>query len=368
MKSRALKVTEVPLTGTTWIHWWRLLWQNKFRISVRYIPRALFITLIVAISAPFRLYEKLKYDRKIKKTQITKPPVIILGHWRGGTTYLHMLLSRNKDFAYLSYLHTFMPWLFICGRKIFRGAVQRAMPKKRRMDDLNLVVDEPNEEEFGLASMTPYSIYNGTYFPRRRKHYNNYCTFEGIPEKAIRSWKKTYLYYLKKLTFQAEGRRLVLKNPPSTARIKLLLEMFPDAKFIHLHRNPFEIYPSTLKMHENMVPSFYLQHVDGSAEDYIIETYANIYRKFFEEKDLIPKENFYEIGYEDLLKHPQQIVEEIFKRFELEGYETSKDTIAEFIAAQETYKTNKHTLDPAVKERIKTEWKQYYEQWGYTDE
>ena len=52
----------------------------------------------------------------------------------------------------------------------------------------------------------------------------------------------------KALTFANRGRRLVLKSPPHTAAYPTLLKLFPDARFVHVVRDPYAVYPSTLHL------------------------------------------------------------------------------------------------------------------------
>ncbi len=40
-------------------------------------------------------------------------------------------------------------------------------------------------------------------------------------------------------------RNVGSNSPPHTGRIRLLAEMFPQAKFIHLVRDPYSLFPST---------------------------------------------------------------------------------------------------------------------------
>jgi hypothetical protein len=173
------------------------------------------------------------------------------------------------------------------------------MPKKRRQDNFKLGPDLPGEEDFAIANMCQLSYYHGLAFPKRRNYYLRYLTFHEVSEKEIKKWKKTYLFYIKKLTYATEGKRLVLKNPPNTARVKLLLELFPNAKFVHIYRNPYDVYPSTIKMYNNLVPPFFLQKPDVfTAESIVLDVYDEIHQKYFSEKHLIPEGNLVEIRYE----------------------------------------------------------------------
>ena len=56
------------------------------------------------------------------------------------------------------------------------------------------------------------------------------------------------MYFLKKIQFAAAARRLLLKSPVHTARVKLLREMFPKATFIFVQRHPYEVFKSAVTM------------------------------------------------------------------------------------------------------------------------
>jgi len=53
--------------------------------------------------------------------------------------------------------------------------------------------------------------------------------------------EETFLHFLQTLTFK-DTRRLVLKSPPHSCRIGVLLEMFPKARFIHIVRDPYLVF------------------------------------------------------------------------------------------------------------------------------
>ena len=99
--------------------------------------------------------------------------------------------------------------------------------------------------------VSPYALQWGYLFPQKINHYlEKYVLFENISCDEIQDWKNSYLYLLKKLSIANKSRQLVLKNPPNTARIKMLLSLFPNAKFIYIHRNPFEVYASNKRLWE----------------------------------------------------------------------------------------------------------------------
>ncbi len=361
------KVTELPISGTNLINWFRLLRDNKFKISLRYLPRAIFVSFVALLTAPFAVYEKLRYRNKIKNTEITKPPVFIIGHWRSGTTYLHNLLSKDQNFTYVNNMQAFMPSIFISGGKLFKPILKRILPKKRRMDNMELGVTEPQEEEYAMVNLSNMSLYHGMVFPRNLKYYSKYCSIDNLPPKTVKRWKKVFKRFLQKITLYSGGKQLVLKNPSNTFRVKLLLEMFPNAKFIHLYRNPYDVFPSTLKLYDTMFPYFFMQEpfTEQESTDFIIDLYVEMFIKYFEEKDLIPEGNLIEVKYEDLVDDPMKGLHEIYKNLDLENFDNSRKNFQKHLDSIKNYKKNEHKLDDTIIQRISTKWKLTFDTWGY---
>src|SRR4029077_672382 len=117
--------------------------------------------------------------------------------------------------------------------------------------------------------------------PRSSVNYGQYLTFRGVPEDELVRWKAAIVWFLKKLTLVSD-RPLLLKSPPHTARIRLLLELFPGARFVHVHRHPYTVFQSTKHLWKTG-PSFWqLQRSDHRVVDqYIIDTYKMMYDIFF---------------------------------------------------------------------------------------
>jgi hypothetical protein len=364
-----LKVIEQFYSGTTLTNWLRLLWANRFAIDWCYVPRALFVTFAALVSLPFRAYEQVRFRRRIEATPIEKPPLFILGHWRSGTTYLHVLLAQDRRFAYASNLQVILPEIFLGSSAVFEGAVRRFMPQKRWMDNFLLAPELPSEDEFAIANLTPYSMYHSLVFPRNRYRYLQYCTMDNLAEHERREWQEVVLHYLKKLTLHAQGRPLVLKNPTYTARIRLLLELFPEARFVHICRNPYEVFSSTLRMYERMFPAFFLQKPrQGEAQDYILDAYRSIYMQYFAQRDLIPAGRLVEVRYEDLLREPLRVVRHIYDGLGLEGFADAESAFTTYVAAQREFQVNRNMLSEELCQEVAERWGFAFDAWGYPRE
>ena len=367
IKEDIFDVVYEPLAGANLTNLLRLSAQNKFRISFRYMPRFLYAVMLSSIISPFRIAEKIKFDKHIRKTEVSHPPIFIMGHWRSGTTYLHNLVSLDKNFGYCTTFHSVIPGAFIAGEKVLKPIVASSIPETRPMDDVPMGPDLPQEEEYALGAFTPYAYYNGWCFPKNMAFYNRYVSMDNVSRNSIKEWEKAYLYLLKKLTFFWKGKRLILKNPSNTARIKLLLNMFPDAKFIHIYRNPYNVFFSMLKFMVKVLPRYCVQNPikKEEMEEMILDVYSKLYKKYFEEKNLIPEGNIVEVRYEDFIQQPLNELERIYGGLGLEGFEENKKVFGNYIAAQSRIKTSKYKQDKEIKGRIYKNWEFAFDKLGY---
>src|SRR6185436_8984100 len=119
-------------------------------------------------------------------------------------------------------------------------------PPKRPMDNVEWTMKSPQEDEFALCILCGKSPCTAWIFPKQREHYDRYLTFRGVSDEEIKQWQDTLMWFLKKLTWKVQ-RPLILKSPPHTCRIKLLLQIFPDARFVHIHRDPYTVFSSSRK-------------------------------------------------------------------------------------------------------------------------
>jgi hypothetical protein len=326
----------------------------------------LYATALSNIIAPFRLKENIKFNKSIKQTEIKHPPLFITGHWRSGTTYIHNMLSLDNTFGYCSTFTATVPGVFLGSEKIFKPVLAASITPKRPMDDVPMGTDLPQEEEYAIGAFIPYAYYNGWIFPKNMGFYNSFVTMEHVSKAVINEWKETYLYFLKKLTYYRDGKRLILKNPAHTARIKLLLEMFPDAQFINIYRNPYHLYYSMMRFLRIVVPIYCIQKSDmQTLEGHMLDLYAQMYKKYFEERTLIPKGNLVEIKYEDFIQNPLENVEKIYSTLGLKDFEASKKSFSDYATSQKFFKASNYNVEPVVKDKINNKWKFVFDEFGY---
>jgi len=361
----ALKTQIGPTMGISLKHWLKLILTNG-SIALKHYPRIFFINLLSTIGIPFRCYEKWRLNKKIKSTEISKTPIFIVGHWRSGTTHLHNLLVQDPQFGYITMLQAAFPKSFITSN-FFKNFMNRFLPKTRPMDSMKMGIYKAQEEEMALGNMFPYSFYNGWYFPRRMlEFYFKYVRFNQISISLREQWRRIYDYLLKKATLFMKGRRLVLKNPVNTARIKFLLDLYPNAKFIHIYRNPYQVYASTRHFYKTTVEAFMLQNItEEEIENNIFEIYSKMMHSYFIESKQIPKGNLVELKFEDLEKDPIFQLQRIYDTLNLNGYLQAEPRFLKYIQSVKSYKRNKFNYSRGLIDKVMEHWDFTIEKWGY---
>jgi omega-hydroxy-beta-dihydromenaquinone-9 sulfotransferase len=308
----------------------------------------------------------MKFSRKITRTTVHQPPVFILGHWRSGTTYLHNLMIQDSQFGYVSLHQVIAPETFLNHSDRTKAYISSLVPKNRPMDNISWSLTAPEEEEHVLGNIYHGSFKGGFYFPssslyfpkNMNQDFQQFVLFQGMSSAQRNRWKRAYLHVLKAATLASSGRRLVLKNPANTARIKILLELFPDAKFIHIYRNPYVVYRSTKHMYEKILPLYSLQSISSDmVEDTIFRSYQELMQCFFADRILIPSGNLVEVRYEDLEAEPLRVLESIYDELNLDGFEQAKSNVQLYLESQSNYEKNTHTFNHDEQQKVYDHWK-----------
>lgn len=256
-------------------------------------------------------------------------PVFILGHWRSGTTFVHNVLALDKHFGYTTTYQTVLPHLMLWGQPFFKKTMAWLMPDKRPTDNMELSVDLPQEEEFALSNMMPYSYYNFWFLPKNTLEYcDKYLIMQTSTEEEIRTFKNTFMKLIKISLWNTKGTQFLSKNPPHTGRVKEILEMFPNAKFIYLMRNPYTVFESTRSFFTNTIQPLKLQNIPNEyIEANILDVYQRLYKKYEEDKKLIPAGNLIEIKFEDFESNALEMTRKIYETLSLPGFSEAEPAI-----------------------------------------
>ena len=366
-KSKEFEITEHQLFISSLKHWLRLKKENKIAPSKKKMARK--ITLFVILSAPFRWFQSILIAARLKRISFKdNPPLFVIGHWRSGTTHLHYLLAQDKRFVYLDSFQAFFFRVAFVSKGIMRPILAYLMPSTRLQDNVKIDAHSPQEEEHPLTNLTEKSGMQIFFFPKNRSYFDKYNVFEGTTKKEIKDWKKVYLKMLKQISlFQGKKKQLLLKNPHNTGRVKILLELFPNAKFLFIHRNPYEVYSSTKFLYEKAVKTQFLQEFsEKEIEERIIYCYEKSMQKYLEDKHLIPEGSLFEISFNELETQPINSLEKIYSNLNISDFNKNKTNFKAYLNTVKSYKKNQLTeIPPEVKDEINTRWKFAFDNWKY---
>jgi hypothetical protein len=353
--------------GIDLTNWFHLLWKNKFAVGLPYWPKALFITGNATLNLPIQVWERLRFSGKIGKTEIQEP-VFILGYQRSGTTFLHYVMSKDPNFAFCNNTQAVIPHIFISAGGVMQKMLQSAMPEKRPQDNVKLGAHLPAEEEFPLGSFSRASWVHGLYFPRSLDRVvDEYVTFAKGHPQIKKHWQERFDLFLRKLTYVNPGKKLLLKSPPNTSRVKEILELYPNAKFIHIHRDPYAVYLSNEKLYESVLPHLALQWTTTEKiQDHILYAYETSYRKYLADRALLRDDQLIEFSYSDFVANPIDQLRVVYQKLKLEGFENALPLFETELKSTEGYTTNRFPkMEESVKKKIVDRWGFAFEAFGY---
>jgi hypothetical protein len=340
-----------------------LLRNHDFSIDPACWPRAAFMLGAALLNSFIHRREDRVFGSRVRDVEI-KQPLFIVGHWRSGTTHLQNLLAVDKQFAYPNVYQALNPHTFLSTER-FARFLSFIPPKTRIVDNLSFGFETPFEDEFSTVGSLASPIL-WWVFPRGENHYLKYLTFREAPPEEVDRWKEALLQFYKKLAWKYD-RPLIFKSPPHTGRIKLLLEMFPDARFVHIYRNPYMVFQSTKLQNLRMLRVSRLQNIDVKELDgIIIQRYNEMYDVFFEERGLIPDCRYHEVRYEDLEGDAVGQIRQIYEKLDLPGFGAFQPSLRRYVDSTANYRKNKYSeLPEPLRNEIAQCWRKNFEMWGY---
>ncbi|MBP2314821.1 sulfotransferase family protein [Azospirillum soli] len=293
-------------------------------------------------------------------------PLFILGHWRSGTTHLYNVLSRDPRFGIIDPIAVGLPWDMLGLGRLLRPLLERALPERRYIDNVAVTPESPQEDEIALANMSPLSFYHGLYFPRHfEENLRRGLYFDGCTEAEVAAWRRRFLYFLEKVSLSQGGRQILLKNPVYSARVSMMRAIWPDARFIHIHRDPRAVFVSTVGFYQTLLGKLALQphdHID--VERAVLDHYPRVMQALIDDTADLPPGQFVEVAFEEFEKDPMAEVERIYRTLDLPGYEEARPRFDAYLTAVRSYAKNRHRLSEEGRARVDREWAPFVARWG----
>ncbi|MBY0457957.1 MAG: sulfotransferase [Gemmataceae bacterium] len=344
--------------------WLRLLREHGFAVQ----PAYWYIAGIVSVNSVTNLVlgwvKDGWYGDRVRETRLA-PPLFVLGHWRTGTTLLHELLIRDERFGFPDMQDCFNPHHALLTHRFFKRYASWLLPDKRPMDNMPFGWERPQEDEFALALLGLPSTYTDFAFPDRPTRDTGALDLSGLSPARLARWKRVFVRFLKEVTVRT-GKRLVLKSPPHTARVPVLLELFPDARFVHIVRDPRAVFPSTVNLWKSLARGHGLQRPTcPDVEEKVLREFERMHARFEEARPLFQPGQLAEVRYEELVRDPVGVMAGVYAELDLGQFETVRPRLEEYQRQNANYETNKYTLTDAQREKVETRWGAALRRYGY---
>ncbi len=368
-----------PCTFASPFLWMRLVWENG-GIPRRYWRKFAGILAWSAPLAPLRLAEWLAFSRKIARTPVDEPPLFVLGFPRTGSTHLQNLLAQDPRWGcFTTFQCVTAPFSFVARgrlRRLMEKAMAAAGEQTRPMDNVKITLDSPQEEDVAVAAMSRLSAVHQLAFPKRgRELLAKYVMMGAGPDgspngslsaRELRQWERVYVREVRKVVLHSGGKPPMLRNTLNIARSDHLSRLFPGAKFLHIVRNPYAVYPSVLHLARTLLPLYQLDDYDwDEVEQHWIDGYKLLMSKYMRDREQIPDGHFAEVRYEDLDRDPLGELGRVYEELELPGWRVARERIEAYLETLSGYRKNRFTLPQATIDRISDEWGFAVDAWAY---
>jgi len=354
-----------PLHGSSLGNLIRLLRINGLPAGGK---RGQFLSALASAVArsPVSLFEQLRYQRSLRVLSIP-PPIFIIGHWRSGTTHLANLLSQSPHFGTVTPVASGLPHNLLTIGKWLRPLLEKKIPADRLIDQVAITAGSPQEDEFGIANMVTTSWLHGLYFPGNFD--GNWKT--GVFHKdwsdiQMQQWKTAHVNYLKKVYVDQGSRPLIVRNPAYTTRVPILRSIWPEARFIHIYRNPYEVFSSMQNYFRKLLPVLALQDYSKVDIDQVIfSTFRELMQSAMVQLPKLPAHEFIEVSYEELRQAPVSTVQKIYARLQIPDFEATEPRFKNYLNGIRSYQKNKYEQNQTERELISNNWGHIIDHYGY---
>jgi hypothetical protein len=306
--------------------------------------RALRWMILDALRRRQRVERDVRKNPEITAIPITRP-ILIVGPPRTGTTFLQQLLALDPQCRWLRPWEIEQPY----AEKSDWGS---ARDKRRSRHEKNLAkirarnsaiesihpVDSPAEcWQLLWDSFSCHTIF----------------LFFGLGD-AYRRWQgslsderevEAYRFYrlqLQHMTWMQARKYWVLKAPEHTVHLRALLEVFPDAQLIQLHREPAEYVPSLCNLAWHCQFTTVRNCNAQTLGSDVVRTMSDWARINLRDRERLSRDRVIDVAYRDLVANPSETVRNVYRVMGIEFDSASRNRVEEWIEANRRSRKTSH--------------------------
>jgi hypothetical protein len=298
--------------------------------------------------------QALAHAEALQKVEVP-PPIFLLGFWRSGTTFLHELFCCDARFGFPSTYACMNAAHFLLSGNVLhdRLAKQKAY---RPMDNMQYSWSSPQEDEFALLCMGAPSPYEALLVPSLMSDPRALLDLRRRSREEQDRWTQTFQLFLRLLTVQ-QSKPMVLKSPTHGFKLPLLPSLFPQARFVIIERNPYEVFASNLKLWQTLLEMYSLESTSSrQIESFVLAAYVIHEEAINEGTRSLGSGTVARVRYEDLVADPLGEIRRIYSELKLTGFEDVQPALQQHVTSVSDHQRNRFVLSPAQKNAVDERW------------
>tara|TARA_Y100000748_G_scaffold13033_1_gene10577 strand:- start:838 stop:1941 length:1104 start_codon:yes stop_codon:yes gene_type:complete len=255
-------------------------------------------------------------------------PIFITGLPRSGTSFLFDLLHAH------SYLRSPFTWEIFQANSIAKNKLQILIKKIRTQIELisiNRLVPQlakihPMHQSYPeeCQLITAYDLKSISFV--YSANLPNYLKF--ISGSSFESSFRVHKNFLNALSTKEDEIMWLLKDPCHIDHIEEILNSYPKARFIFIHRNPKFSMPSISNLAYNLRLG-YSDHVDPLlVGKQMLSYWQQASEKLLNSRELIPEDQMIDIKFDQLIDDPIKTVHCIFEKLSIKEDERLEEKMA----------------------------------------
>mmetsp|Transcript_17506 Transcript_17506/g.44607 ORF Transcript_17506/g.44607 Transcript_17506/m.44607 type:complete len:449 (-) Transcript_17506:23-1369(-) len=303
-------------------------------------------TLLRCLERRLRYVDALKRHREyVEQTQIA--PLFVVGMFRSGTSFLLNTLARDPQFRFLRHY-------------------ELSFPLPSREQELGLEpdtrhVDLQNEIDF-ITTMNPWfsAVHLLTNDGPEECVYFFFTSFRSLSGEmqfkcpVYTEWiqkqdhhiaYETYANQLKimqHLDNDVIPRQWIVKSPVHLEHLSTLLDTFPDAKIVWLHRDP-AISTASLTSLTAHLRALYSNHVDiNEVSAFSLDMIERLLKNGMEGREHASSGQIFDLSYGSLLADPIRVIEDVYAHFGFELRDEVREDMIQHLSQNPQHQHGAH--------------------------
>ena len=290
-------------------------------------------------------------------------PVFVIGLPRSGTTFLFNLLSLDVAHRSPLYWEIMSPLPITKNekeeykreRKINRELklAKTLIPKLRAMHTIRANTPEECEQ---IATMNVRSfVYMCMADVPEYIDYLKYCSFD-----SVFMWHKRFFQALE---VNGKPQRWLLKDPSHIGHLPEILKTYPNAKFIHIHRDPTDSVGSFCSLTKNVRSAFSRKVNTNDIGKTVIDFWNHNLNKGMEDRRQLSSNQIIDINYHDFIQSPLNQIKNVYLQLGFDMTIETENNIESYLSQNQgnTKSDHQYSLDEfgLDKKIIKDQFRDY---------